>query len=98
MSDTLPVDKAMRRAAAEAESAWVNSDSYSQHNEWPQVIAAAIRALDEAGWVVVPKVATDEMKIAAGDIGDGFGLTASQVIAVWSPLLAAAPRLIGDKA
>lgn len=57
-----PLDEAMRRAAAEAESTWINSDSYSQHNEWPAVLKAALSSLAASGWVLVPRDTLDATK------------------------------------
>ncbi len=86
---TTPADEAMKlstRAALEA------ADAYWFEPEKARMkiaVEAVIRALDAAGWQLVPKVATEEMYSAA--------IMHSNPVVWWDNMLAAAPKLVEVK-
>lgn len=95
MSKTL--DKALREAAKKLEP---NRDWESaQPSHFMSVedrLSAALRAIDAAGWVLVPREATQEMIDAGvaprGYTSDGYPNT-HHLTDKWRVMLAAAPKL-----
>ena len=66
----------------------------SETGDYMTMAAENIRALPLCGrcdtHVLVPKEPTEKMKVDAGDIGDGFGLTSLQICLIYKSMLAAA--------
>jgi hypothetical protein len=56
-----------------------------------KAVSEALRALDAAGWVCVPKVATDEIVEAISDVAHCPGDVAERS---WELALYAAPKLV----
>lgn len=59
--------------------------------------AQAARIEDLESRVTVPLEPTEAMRIIAGDLGDGYELTADQVLMLWGPLVTAARTLNGGE-
>lgn len=93
-----PLNEALREAAKELHRTF-DADLIPPPYQVDPVLAV-LRALNAAGWPIVPRVATEEMvragvssRIHRGDEAD-IGIYAEENAAeVWSGMLAAAPKL-----
>jgi len=97
-----PLVEAVARAVAASE--WeagygLEKLLYRTKNEaadaaWPDFCGqalAALRAIEDAGWKVVPVEATPEMEIAATEDWMTIRAAEDRAVAIWSAMLAAAP-------
>lgn len=95
-----PAHEAMRRAGAIVVDTFLADPC---HNPMPTeemlaeigktALLAALRSLEADGWVCVPKIATEDM-LSTGKIA---AISTHRVDQVYESMVAASPRLTGDK-
>lgn len=96
---TLPADEAMKKAAramSSMNSIWPGTQTHVDRVNTERLIAA-IRALNDVGYEVLPREPTREMWAASGNavVNGKLGRVHHDKVsqAVWDAMLAAAPKL-----